>query len=118
MKVKGLSPIHPTEDPEKVLGSILNIFPSAENVVSSDSITFTCPDLDRFKELLMDQQIRDTAVMVIGKGLNGDSSDFFLNKQAALVERINFTDERSTLGDIEVKVMEGARQLISDITPE
>ena len=117
MKFKGFCPVHPTEDPQKVRAAVLNIFPHAEIEVSDDSISFTTPDLDRFKELLKDQQIRDTAMMVIERGLGDDSSRFFLNKQAAFVERINFTDGDSTLGDIELTILEGARQFISDITP-
>jgi uncharacterized protein len=115
--LNGSTPIKPTEDPESVLRCILNIFPDCDHQVKDSSIEFSTSDLDKFTELLYDQQIRDTAVMVLGKGLRDDSTSFYLNKQAAFMVKINFSDGDSNLGDLEIKVVKGAIGLIENITP-
>ena len=117
MKLKGRTPIKPTEDPEKVLRCILNIFPNCDHEVLDGNIEFFTNDIDRFMEILREQQIRDTAVMVLGRSLEGDSCSFFLNKQAAYMDQVNFTDGDSTLGNLEITILEGARELIESITP-
>ncbi|MBN1539201.1 MAG: hypothetical protein JW939_03580 [Candidatus Thermoplasmatota archaeon] len=117
MLLEGICPIRPTEDPEKVLRCVLNIFPQSETVINDGSIRFHTDDPSRFIHILRDQQIRDTAVMLIESGLKGDSTFFHLNKQAAFMGRVNFTDGNSTLGDIEVTVVEGGRDLVEEIRP-
>ena len=118
MKLKGRTPINPTEDPRKVLRSILNIFPDCDYEIQDENIVFSTDDLHHFIEKLKDQKIRDTAVMVLERGLNGDTSSFFLNKQAAFMEKINFTDGDSILGDLKITVVDGVQELIKAITPD
>ena len=117
MKLKGRTPIKATEDPQKVLQCILNIFPVCDHEIAGREIQFITDDIDHFTEILKDQQIRDTASMVIGRSMEGDASSFYLNKQAAFMERINFTEGDSNLGDVEIKILEGARELLDAITP-
>jgi predicted RNA binding protein with dsRBD fold (UPF0201 family) len=117
MKLKGRTPIRSTEDPHKVLRCILNIFPSCKHEISEGKIDFSTDEIDRFIEILIEQQIRDTAVMILERGLEGDTSSFFLNKQAAFMEKINFTDGDSNLGDLEITIIEGALELKQAITP-
>jgi predicted RNA binding protein with dsRBD fold (UPF0201 family) len=117
MKLKGRTPIRSTEDPEKVLSCVLNIFPNCRYESVKDEIIFDTVDLERFIELLGSQQIRDTAVMVLERKLEKDASSFFLSKTAAYMGKINFTEGGSTLGDIEITIVDGARELIEGITP-
>ncbi|MBN1391000.1 MAG: hypothetical protein JXA22_10215 [Candidatus Thermoplasmatota archaeon] len=117
MLLEGICPIGSTEDPEKVRQSILNIFPQSEIETRKDGVTFNTSDHSMFIDILREQQIRDTAVMLMEGRLKEDSTRFFLNKQAAFMGRVNFTDGDSTLGDIEVKVLEGGHELIEEIRP-
>jgi predicted RNA binding protein with dsRBD fold (UPF0201 family) len=117
MKLKGWAPIRSTEDPQKVLLCILNIFPICEYEISKEKIDFSTGDIDRFIEILREQQIRDTALMILEKGLEGDTSSFFLNKQAAFMEKVNFTEGDSILGDLEITIIDGALELKRSITP-
>ena len=118
MKLKGRTPIKPTEDPEKVLRCILNIFPECSHEIVDGRIHFSSDNVDRFIEILREQQIRDTARMVLERGLEGDSSSFYLNTQAAFREKVNFSDGDSNLGDLEIDLIEGAADLLSAITPD
>ena len=117
MYLEGSVVINPTEDPEKDLRCIFNIFPDCDTVVTDVGIEFSTGNLDRFVEILTEQQIRDTALMVIGRELEGDTARFHLNKQAAFMGYINFTDGDSTLGDLSILVREGSRDLIEVIRP-
>ena len=117
MILKGRLPILPTEDPDKVLLCVLNLFPDSEVISSKDDVSFQTTDVSKFIELLREQQIRDTAVMIIERRTSGDSTSFILNKQAAFMGRVNFTDGDSTLGDLHIDVLEGARELVDDIRP-
>ncbi|MGA1819685.1 MAG: RNA-binding domain-containing protein [Thermoplasmatota archaeon] len=117
MILNGSAPVFPTEDPEKVLLCILNIFPDSEVSTSENEISFSSTDASKFMELLREQQIRDTAVMIIERGTSGDSASFNLNKQAAFVGKVNFTDGSSPLGDLEIDVIEGVEELVESIRP-
>jgi predicted RNA binding protein with dsRBD fold (UPF0201 family) len=118
VRLRGSTPVNPTEDSGKILRSIISIFPDSEIEEQTGRITFETADVARFLEILRDHQIRDTAVMVLERALESDSTRFFLNKQAAFMGRVNFTDGASTLGDIEVTVEEGASELIRKIRPD
>ncbi len=117
MKVEGSVPIYPTEDAEKVALCIQNLFPESDVRTDPDKLSFTCSSLKQLCNILEDQRIRDTAAMVVRRSMVGDSTTFFLNKQAAFVGKANFTEGRSSLGDIKVDVLDGAQELISAITP-
>jgi len=117
MLLDGRTPIHPTEDPEKVLRCIFSLFPDCDHSITEGTIRFSTSDLDQFIEMLREQQIRDTAAMVLEKGLSGEKTSFHLNKQAAFMGKVNFTDGGSNLGDLDITLSEGAREFIEEITP-
>ena len=118
MPLEGSVPIQPSEDTDRVIRCVLNIFPGSDTEVLGDRINFTTDDLVRFIEILGEQKIRDTAVMVLDRGLRDDSTRFHLNKQAAFMGKVNFTDGDSNLGDIDVTIIEGAMALIENIRPD
>jgi predicted RNA binding protein with dsRBD fold (UPF0201 family) len=118
VELKGRATIRPTEDPEKVLRSIFNIFPEGEHTMEEGMIEFSSDDLSRFIEILREQQIRESAIMVMKRNSSNDSTSFFLNKQAAFMGKVNFTDGDSNLGDLEIKIITGAEELLGVITPE
>ena len=117
MIIRGTVRIHPTEDPEKVRTSVTNIFPGSEMVLDDDMIKFTTDDPTRFVDHISSQLIRDTAAKFISHSLLDGSARFHLNKQAAFMGEVNFTDGDSTLGDLYITV-EDADVLIGMISSE
>ena len=108
----------PTEDPEKVRLSLLNIFPSAEVSEVEGGLEAVTDDLSRFKELLRNHKILDSARAVMLRGLLDDTTTFQLNKQAALVGKVSFSEGRPPLGSIEVTISgEDMPALIDDVAP-
>ncbi len=117
MIARGTVRIHPTEDPVKVRTSVTNIFPGSEVVMDNDILKFTTEDPSQFVDLISSQVIRDTAVRVIYHSLRDGSARLHLNKQAAFMGEVNFTDGDSTLGDIDLEI-EDADALIDMISPK
>ena len=112
--------VHPTEPKGKVMGAILNLFPDAEMTCEEGSeIRAKAKELETFKTLLKDQRIRDTARTVLGNSMNPEGLRFHLNKQAAFVGKVNFTEGDSLLGDIEISIKtEDAEGLILSLVEE
>jgi predicted RNA binding protein with dsRBD fold (UPF0201 family) len=117
MEIEGSAPVFPTEDPRKVKTAIENLFPGSEMIVHEDRIDFRTGSADEFEFLLEEQRIRDTAAMIIRRELADDATKFFLNKQAAFVGKVNFTEGSGSLGDISVNVRSGALEILAYITP-
>jgi hypothetical protein len=117
MKVQGSVPIFPTEDADKVVLCIQNLFPDSVIERHSDRVTFLSRDLKQLAIVLEDQRIRDTALMVVRRSMEDDAASFFLNKQAAFMGKANFTEGRSSLGDIRIDILEGALEFMESITP-
>jgi hypothetical protein len=115
MMIEGKVPIYPTEDPDRIVQCIMNIFPLSDIVRGEDEIVFSSPSAQQLVILLEEQRIRDTAAMVFRRAMMEDATSFFLNKQAAFVGKVNFTEGRSSLGDIRVDVLKGASELIRDL---
>ncbi len=97
-------PIHPTEEIEKLKTAIVNIFPDASVSETETTIQAKAADLSHFTERLKNQQIRDTARSIFLRTSDEGKITFHLNKQAATVDRVNFTDGNSVLGDILVEI--------------
>ena len=106
-KMTAKARVNPTEDLEKVIKAISNMFDYDEVEIGEDYVLVTGErgSLERLKESLKNRQIRDTAETVLLRGLQGSEISFALNKQAALVGVPNFVDgELSPLGEIRVKI--------------
>lgn len=107
MKLRVEAEVRPTEDPAKVERAIKNIFPTLElslvgNVISGESTKVET--LDRLHQLLRSQAILDSARSVMRRGMRGGVVQFMLNKQAAAVGKVSFTDGESPLGPITVVI--------------
>jgi predicted RNA binding protein with dsRBD fold (UPF0201 family) len=100
--------LFPTEVEDRVRQAILNIFPDAEIEVieSSDKkiLKGKASDIKTLAKRLAEQKIRDAARKILRKSIKGQELVFHLNKQAALVNKVNFTEGKSVLGDIKVKI--------------
>jgi predicted RNA binding protein with dsRBD fold (UPF0201 family) len=118
IQIKGKVPIHPTEDREKVIRCILNLFPQCEYNQANDEVDFSTSEMDHFRDLLKQQQIRDTAAMVLQRNLKDGRIRFHLNKQAAFMEKVNFTDGDSNLGDLFIEITDGAMEFLKSIGPD
>jgi predicted RNA binding protein with dsRBD fold (UPF0201 family) len=95
--------VKPTEDADKIMLAILNIFPDAELEVIDNEIRGTASGIERFGELLRSQKIRDAARGVLLRSRSEDGLRLLLNKQVAFMGKVNF-DSEGPLGNIEVVV--------------
>ncbi len=111
------APLYPTESEEKVKSAILKIFPDAELEVEEDRITGKASDLERFREILRDLRIRDTARHYLMGHLKGGIMEFSISKQAAYVGKISFGGNNPALGEIEIRIeSENPEKLIQWLT--
>lgn len=106
IEVSVYSLIQPTERVEKVVLAIENIFPGLVMDIRSDRIEAYggIKSLKTLHKLLRDQRILDTSRSLMIHGRLGDSIQFQLNKQAALMGMINFPLEEEPLGSIHVQI--------------
>lgn len=105
MKVK--TPLNPTEDVDKVIKSLSNMFDYDELEIGPDYISASGgkDSLLKLKDLIEKRMIRNTARLVLAKGAHDKVIFFKLNKQAAFAGVVNFTEENlSPLGEIKVKI--------------
>lgn len=106
-KIMARARVNPTENLDKVIKAISNIFEFDEGEIGDGYVAVTCEKeaLLNLRESLKTRQIRDTAERMLIKGSEGDTIKFSLSKQAALVSTPNFVDrEMSALGEIDVTV--------------
>ncbi len=94
--------IHPTENVDKVVQAVKNIFPDAEIEIEDGKLFAKARDLSRFRDLLRRQRILDTARSEILKGRRNNEIVIYLNKQTATVSKVNFCDENAVLSPIRV----------------
>ncbi|MEM2177187.1 MAG: AAA family ATPase [Archaeoglobaceae archaeon] len=94
--------IHPTEEEEKVIGAIRNLFPDAKIEISEGKVFAIARNLKTFRELLRRQKILDTARSELLRNRRGNEVTIYLNKQTATISRINFCDENVALSPLRV----------------
>jgi len=102
VEVEITTDVHPTEDEEKVIEAIRNIFPDAEIKIEDGKLIAIARDLSRLRDLLRKQRILDTARSELIRNRRGNEITVYLNKQTATVSRINFTDEDVILSPLKV----------------
>jgi predicted RNA binding protein with dsRBD fold (UPF0201 family) len=98
------TPAHPTEDPSSIDRAVRSLFPDAVLSYQDFHVSGSACDLARFAEILHNHRIRDAARRVLRSGVSGQTTRFFLGKQAATAGRVSFTDGDTVLGDIEVTI--------------
>lgn len=111
----------PTEDPDKVMRSMLSIFPDLQIEAGEEYLVGTAESLENLAEQLRKQKIRSAARAVFRKSIEGNRMRFRLNKQVAFIGKVNFAED-SPLGDIEVTIenddIEGLIDRIAPRLPE
>jgi len=116
-----------TESEEKVRVALENVFGGLSIVVkpSHEGNTLVTEVkgrdiLIRFRNLLRNERIRDAARRIFFQGMEGNTIDFWLNKQVAFVGHISFSQEtsESPLDPIKVTVIcEDPRELVDWLAP-
>ncbi len=106
-KIEMFCSVNPSEDPKKIQKAILNIFPYSNIKTENVSISAQSNDLqslEKIYETIHTKQTQKIYRRNLEKNLENDTTWFYLNKQAAFVEKIAIcekTDE-SPLGPIKV----------------
>ncbi|GBC68743.1 hypothetical protein HRbin01_00428 [archaeon HR01] len=103
------APLSCTEDPEKVLKAVSNIFPGLNLEKTEDSVkgkTDELRALDRVRMQLRSRRIRLSARALMEKGLTASSLVFYLDRQAAYAGRVAIWDpsDRYSISPIIVKI--------------
>ncbi|MCJ8305641.1 MAG: hypothetical protein HRU07_01160 [Nitrosopumilus sp.] len=106
-KIEIFCSINPSENSEKIKKAISNVFPYTTIKSEIFSIVAQSKDLnslEKIYETIHSHQSQNIYRRNLEKNLKGDSTWFYLNKQAAFVEKIVICDEsdESPLGPIKV----------------
>ncbi len=104
-KVKIRCPLYPTEDKETLIFCLSNIFPKTEWEIKEEEVVGGSRYLTRFKMILEEMKIRDTARDYLRKNASENECSFILSKQATCNEKINFSQQDQPLGGVEVKII-------------
>ena len=111
--------VNPSEDPEKVKLAVNNVFPDIELEVSDFNITGKTNDiqiLSQISKSIHEKNTKNTYQRILKKNNDGDSTWFYLNKQAAFVNTVALCIEanESSLGPIKVILRSNDIQHIID----
>lgn len=113
LRVRVETPCNPTEDPDKVAAVLRSLFPDLLIEPIEGRLSGTTDRLDRLRDRIRDQRIRDTARRQLLGGRVGDRTTIRLSKEAASVGVANFA-AGSPLGDITVEIESDALQATID----
>lgn len=102
VEVEITTEIHPTEEAEKVVNAVKNLFPDAKIRIENGKLFAIARDLRTFRELLRRQRILDTARAELIAKRRGKEITIYLNKQTATVSRINLCEEEAVLSPLRV----------------
>lgn len=106
-KIEIVCPVNLSEDPDKVIQAISNIFPHSNIKNENFSIKAQSNELrslEKIYESIISTQSQKSYTRNLENNLDGNSTWFFLNKQAAFVDQVVMCDEaeESPLGPIKV----------------
>ena len=117
--IQNFCEVNPSEDPEKVKLAVNNVFPDIELEVSDFNITGKTNDiqiLSQISKSIHEKNTKNTYQRILKKNNDGDSTWFYLNKQAAFVNTVALCSEanESSLGPIKVILRSNDIQHIID----
>ena len=106
-KIEAYGAVNPSEDEEKVRLAISNVLPEANYEYKDGSIKATSRDLNslsKIRENVQKRKVNRVYRRQMRLHTKGDSTWFYLNKQAAFVDVIAICDEaeESPMGPIKV----------------
>jgi len=114
--------INPSEDPKKVKLAVNNVFPDMELETSDAQITGKTNNfsvLSVISKSIHEKNIKNTYQRILKNNNDGESTWFYLNKQAAFVDTVALCSEanESSLGPIKVILRSNdIEQVIESIT--
>ena len=114
--------INPSEDPDKVKTAVNNIFPDVELETSDTEIsgkTNNFSVLSQISKSLHEKNVKNTYQRILKKNNDGESTWFYLNKQAAFVNTVALCSEanESSLGPIKIILRSNnIEQVIDSVT--
>ena len=114
--------INPSEDPDKVKTAVNNIFPDVELETSDTEIsgkTNNFSVLSQISKSIHEKNIKNTYQRILKKNNDGESTWFYLNKQAAFVNTVALCSEanESSLGPIKIILRSNnIEQVIDSVT--
>lgn len=108
-KIELFTSINPSEDPNKIERAILNILPNSEIQIEKFSIIAKSKNLssmEKIHESIHSGRSQRVLQRQLEKHLDKDSTWFYLNKQAAFVEKVVLCDEadESPLGPLKIVI--------------
>lgn len=110
MKLSAVAPVYPTENRKKVGEALKKIFPSTrlkfEHGEELSTVKAEAKGRESLRELhrlLRKEKVLDAARKVMLSSMSADTTRFSVNKEAALIGRLNLSST-SPLGAIEVKI--------------
>lgn len=106
-KIEIFSSVNPSENPQKIKTAILNILPESDFFIENFSIrakTNNFQSLEKIYESIHSARSQRVLQRQLEKHLENDSTWFYLNKQAAFVEKIVLCEEadESPLGPLKI----------------
>ena len=114
IEVTLIARVKPTEDPEKVLNAMKNIFPDLEYEVKEDRIVGRGKGIDalrRFIEIIGREAIAPRTLSLLRERKRGDSIVIPIDKEVATVSRISF-DEEGEMGPMWLEVRGDVEEVI------
>ena len=106
-KISAYCPIYPSEDPNKVKQSLMNIFEDAKISLDKNSVNASSNNIEVLEKIFETIHSRKSQRIYrrhLNSNLADDSTWFYLNKQAAFVDAVALCGEadESPLGPIKV----------------
>ncbi|MEM3397245.1 MAG: RNA-binding domain-containing protein [Thermoplasmata archaeon] len=119
MEIRIKVPVFPTEEPEKVIIAVTNIFPDAMLIFEDEKMLVgTAKSLEHFATLIRNAKIRDTVRAELYRNLSGNKTHFRLNKQVAFAGSVSFSIGEP-LGEIYVEIEDPElKKIIDEIAPD
>ena len=114
--------INPSEDPDKVKTAVNNIFPDVELEISDTELsgkTNNFSVLSQISKSIHEKNVKNTYQRILKKNNDGESTWFYLNKQAAFVNTVALCSEanESSLGPIKIILRSNnIEQVIDSVT--
>lgn len=118
--------VYPTEIEESVRTAIINIFPVDLNLRNFGTPQLYgeggLESLRRLHTFLREFRILDAARRILLNGMEGNNTQFRLNKQVAFVGKVNFPAGEESLGSIHVEIsadnVEDLMEIIDWLAPD
>jgi len=120
LAVTARTSLFPTEDPSKVRGALLFIFPQGTIEETGSCMSLSTDDVTAFMDIIRKTRILDAVRSQMRHGMTEGRTTFFLNKQVAAAGRLSLVEGKAPLGCIEVTIeaedIEKAIDLIAPMT--